>query len=145
MTRVLVIDDDDDVRKTIVSALNFNGFDTTDVDNCNDAVKTISAQSFDLFVCDLFMPEKDGIVTILAIRKTHPKTPIIVVTGGGRYFPVGGNGLDDLLKNVEYFGVTHFLVKPFRPSQLVSLVKLLLEAEVRTESSGDLPSGNLTV
>lgn len=132
MAHILVIDDDDDVRKTIVSALNLNSFETTDVDNGDDAVKKISAQSFDLLVCDLFMPEKDGIATILAIRKTHPKTPIILVTGGGRYFPVGGNGLDDLLKNVEFFGVTHFLMKPFRPSQLISLVKRVLDPEAQT-------------
>jgi CheY-like chemotaxis protein len=132
MTRILVIDDDDNVRKTIVSALSLNGFDTTDVNNGDDAVKKISVQSFDLFICDLFMPEKDGIATILAIRKTHPKTPIILVTGGGRYFPVGGSGLGDLLKSIEFFGVTHFLMKPFRPSQLVSLVKLLLKSERHT-------------
>lgn len=132
MTHILVIDDEDDVRKTIVSALNFSGFETTDVDNGENAVKKISTQSFGLFVCDLFMPEKDGIATILAIRKSHPTTPIILVTGGGRYFPVGGTGLDELLKSVEFFGVTHFLMKPFKPSQLISLVKQLLNAEMRT-------------
>ncbi len=125
MHRILVIDDDNEVRQTVSTALSLNGFEVTDVDNGDDAIKVMSSE-FDLVVCDLFMPDTDGVATILAIRKIYAATPIILITGGGRHFPVGGGGLDDLLKSVEFFGVTHFLMKPFRPSQLIELAKRAL-------------------
>lgn len=126
MKRVLVIDDDDEVRQTVSGSLKTKGYEVTDVDNAYKALTRMSAQAFDLVVCDLFMPDKDGVETILAIRGSHASTPIILVTGGGQHFPVGGVGLRDLLQSVEFFGVTHFLMKPFKPSQLISLVERAL-------------------
>jgi DNA-binding NtrC family response regulator len=130
LKKVLVIDDDNAVRQTVSTALTLNGFEVTEFDNGDAAIREM-ASHFDLVICDLFMPDTDGVATILAIRKTHPATPIILVTGGGRHFPVGGGGLEDLLKSVEFFGVTHFLMKPFRPSQLIDLVKRALGPAVQ--------------
>ena len=137
MKRVLVVDDDDEIRQIISAALKMQGYDAIDVSNGDEAVRQMSMQSFDLVVCDLFMPDKDGMETMLAIRKTQPLIPIILITGGGRLFWAGGGGLEDLLESAELLGVTLCMMKPFRPSQLISFVKRALST-----MSGD--AGSLT-
>jgi len=127
--RVLVVDDDSEVRRTISASLASSGFEPTDVGDGDQAMTHLSAQAFDLAICDLFMPGKDGLETILAMRKSQPQMPIILITGGGRHFSPGAGALEDLLQSAEFFGVTHVLMKPFRPSQLISLVKTVLSSD----------------
>ncbi len=129
MKRVLVIDDNHEVRRMISSSLELHDYDVTELNSGGDAEDVMASQAFDLVICDLFMPDKDGIETIISIRANYPTLPIILVTGGGRHFPVGGGSLGGLLQSIEFFDVTHFLMKPFWPSQLVSLVQRALSVD----------------
>ncbi|TGD60908.1 response regulator [Tabrizicola sp. WMC-M-20] len=128
MKRVLVIDDNNEVRRMISSSLELYNYNVTDINSGDRATEVMSQKIFDLIICDLFMPDKDGIETILSIRKKYSSVPIILITGGGRHFPRGGDDLKNLLLSIEFFDVTHFLMKPFRPSQLVSLVEHALSS-----------------
>jgi CheY-like chemotaxis protein len=93
MKRVLVIDDNDEVRRMVSSALEFHSYEVVDISSGDRAVEMMASETVDLVICDLFMPDKDGMETILGIREKHPSVPVILITGGGRHFPVGSGGL----------------------------------------------------
>ncbi len=78
-------------------------------------------ESFDLLITDLLMPEKDGIETILEIRRVNETLPILAISGGGKY---GARG--DLLRMAQRLGATATLQKPFSREQLVAAVDLCL-------------------
>ena len=81
---------------------------------------------FDLVITDLFMPEFDGLELILGIREMALDTPVVLMTGGGQHFPLGGEGLNDLTESAELFGASYFLNKPFKKNDLAEIVKKAL-------------------
>ncbi len=117
MTRVLVVDDDELVRETFLDALGRAGFDVTGAANGKDAEKALEGTGFDVVVTDILMPEKDGIETILAIRKGHPDIAIIAVSGGGAMDAI------QLLDFARQLGADRVVAKPVSPATLVELVR----------------------
>lgn len=86
----------------------------------NDGVRRFAAEQADLVICDIIMPNKDGIETILEIRRSAPDVKIIAISGGG--VSVGSDYLNAALK----LGADHILAKPFQPAELSALVQDLL-------------------
>jgi CheY-like chemotaxis protein len=120
--QVLVIDDDVAVRQTIALLLEDAGIEVVQAADGKEGFRAFQRARPDLIVTDIIMPEKEGIQTIIDIRKQDPKLPIIAISGGGR---IGNN---DFLEIAARLGASTTLPKPFDPEVLVGLVRKLGEA-----------------
>src|SRR5215471_13095472 len=82
MARILVIDDDSLVRATARAILESAGHAVTSAADGNLGLNQCIKEPFDLVLCDIFMPNKDGIETIRQLRRSCPGLPIIAMSGG---------------------------------------------------------------
>jgi DNA-binding response OmpR family regulator len=134
MKTVLIIDDNDDVRKVIHTTLTQFGFATCEAANGRQGVEAALALAPDLIILDLNMEGMDGFTTLEAIREfpALATTPVILMTGH-----VGFEGF----RRGMSCGADDFMQKPFRPDELVEAVvsrlirhgELLAEVEKRAE------------
>jgi len=108
--RVLVIEDNADLRDYLRLALRSEGFEVLTARNGKEALGLIDGQGLDAVVTDLFMPEMDGIETITALRRRLPDVKVVAISGRP--------GVDYLTVTRE-LGVEHTLRKPFGISELV--------------------------
>jgi DNA-binding NtrC family response regulator len=120
MTAILVIDDDEDVRDFISMTLMRAGYEVTtaaDGDEGMAAVKSRLSDPFNLVISDIFMPGKDGIEFLSALRELCPDQPVIAVTGG--FTGVTQPYADSM----EAMGAVKSLFKPFSQTDLLEAVK----------------------
>ncbi len=106
---VLIVDDESVVRKGISRALQKRGLETTLASNGKEGLALLKEQSFDLALLDIRMPDMDGLEVLEQIRKTYPKTEVIMITG----YPT----IDTAVRCVK-LGALDYLVKPFRLEDL---------------------------
>lgn len=118
--RILVIDDDDMVRTFVRRALEGEGYVVSMAANGYEAMVQFRQFHPDGVITDLLMPERDGIETILEIRRLAPETPIIAITGG---MTAMGSVY---LKTAERLGADAVLSKPFTVTQLLTTVETLM-------------------
>ncbi|MDH5396297.1 MAG: response regulator, partial [Gammaproteobacteria bacterium] len=83
MANVMVVDDEESVRKLFKDILSDSGHVIIEAANGEEAVEVIKEMSVDLVVTDLVMPEKSGLELIMDIAENHPGMPIIAISGGG--------------------------------------------------------------
>jgi len=75
--RVLLVDDNDSLRKMLTLVLKNNGFEVAAASNVNDALKLIAAETFDVLLSDLHMPDaSDGLTVVSAMRHSNSKAVI---------------------------------------------------------------------
>ena len=86
--------------------------------NGKEGMEYFDRERFDMVITDLVMPEKDGLSTIIDIRKQDTAVPIIAISGGGN---IGTQG--DLLRLAQTLGATATLAKPFGREQLLAKVR----------------------
>jgi CheY-like chemotaxis protein len=118
--RILLIDDDAEVRQALRQALVHAGHHVVEARDGRDGVERYSADIFDLVVTDLVMPNQEGIETIEQLRQLTPALPIIAISGGGR------TGNRDVLAMAAKVGASRTMAKPFRPRELVQAIAGLL-------------------
>ena len=127
MARILVIDDDVQVRGAVRRILERAGHTVEDVGNGDAGLQAHRERPADLIITDIFMPERDGIETVRQLRRESPQVKIIVISGGDRTQTM------DLRKDAELLGAARSLRKPFELSELVRAVdELLGESRPRT-------------
>ena len=126
MARILVVDDDEVIRASIARMLTREGHEVAVAKDGNDGCLQCNRTQFDLVVCDLFMPDKDGIETIRELRASALKIPIICITGGGSYRDVTGVDSGDLSSMIRAFGATRTISKPFKAGELLAAVQACL-------------------
>ena len=119
--QVLIIEDDDRLRTTLKKLLEQEGFMVQDAEEGNSGLALFKKTPADLVITDLIMPGKEGMETIIDIRKTNKDVKIIAISGGGRvraaeYLPVA-----------EIAGADMTLAKPFSFNQLLGKVNKLLD------------------
>ncbi|MEQ8353992.1 MAG: response regulator [Kiloniellaceae bacterium] len=115
---VLVIDDDPLYRQTLQDILSDGGYDVLLAENGKEGSKAVARDRIDLVVCDILMPEKDGIETILELRNSHPGLKIIAVSGGRLE-----SGLH--LHAARQLGADAGLEKPIHSAELLNLAARL--------------------
>ncbi len=81
--RVLVVDDEADVRRSIERVLSVAGYSVTSVSDGNRALRALEADTFDLLIIDVYMPDMDGLGLMRELRSRNDTTPILAVSGGG--------------------------------------------------------------
>ncbi|HYL87299.1 MAG TPA: response regulator [Burkholderiales bacterium] len=112
--RVLVIEDNPDLRDYLRLALESQDYNVLTAQNGKEALRFLDGQGVDAVVTDLFMPEMDGIETISALRKRFPGIRVIAMSGRP--------GVDYLTVARE-LGVARTLRKPFEIDELLSALK----------------------
>lgn len=120
MARILVVDDDEAIRQTIRRILVAADHEVTEAVDGSDGLKKFRKDPPDLVIVDIFMPNKEGIETIVELRALSPGIPIVAMSGGGRVKELG------FLKAAEKFGANATLQKPFRNSELLEAVRACL-------------------
>jgi len=115
MSHILVIDDDEALRSMLGMALERNGHRVTLAENGAIGVKQYLASTPDLVITDIIMPEKEGVETILELRKQQLDVKIIAMSGGGPRS-------DIYLKMCHQLGVCCTLTKPFSLETLIEAV-----------------------
>jgi CheY-like chemotaxis protein len=118
--RILVVDDNDQIRDTLSLLLEQAGHELIDVPNGKLALNLLKKEQVDLIITDIIMPEMEGIDLITAIRSLDPHAKIIAISGGGRVDARLCLSLADKL------GADRILQKPFGKSALLSTVAELL-------------------
>jgi CheY-like chemotaxis protein len=112
MTRVLIVEDDDAMREVMSRAMRLKGYEVTVARDGAEGIMLWERERHDVVVTDLYMPNVDGIETILALRSRQPTLPIVAVSGGdARASFLALDSAGDL-------GATVLLHKPFTPAQL---------------------------
>ena len=123
MSRILLVDDDESFRKMLHETLQRAGYEVQDAANGKVALKLYRQDPADLIITDLFMPEKEGLETIMELRRINPDVKIIAISGGGRGGPAGS------LLMARRLGAKRGLVKPFSSKEALDTVAQVLSQD----------------
>jgi len=126
MYRILVVDDEEMIRKLISKYASFEGYEVIEASGGLDAISISADKDFDIIILDIMMPDLDGFSVCREIRKTK-STPVIMLSARGEEY--------DKIHGFE-IGVDDYVVKPFSPKELMMRVTAILK---RTQNiSGDI-------
>lgn len=131
MTRILLVEDDDQIASYLGELLRAEGFDTQIAGSKKEASECLLAQAFDLVLLDVSLPDGNGFSICAEIKKEY-EIPVIFLTASGDEYSVVA-GLD--------MGADDYIAKPFRPRELISRIRSVLrrcKKEQRILSCGDL-------
>ena len=123
MARILVIDDQESIRRVVRRALEQDGHQVMDASDGEMGMQILVRHSADLVITDIFMPGQDGILTLRQIRKQFPTLKVIVMSGGD------STGILDLRQDAELLGAVRSLQKPFNALEIIDLVRAVLGLE----------------
>jgi DNA-binding response OmpR family regulator len=118
--KVLVIDDEETIRKFLKIHLGKMGYEVKEAPDGEQAIEELKRDRFDLLICDIMMPKKNGWEVLKEIR-SNPETreiPVIILTGK--------NEDSDMFKGYE-LGANYYITKPFTKSQLLSGLNMIFD------------------
>lgn len=113
--RVLVIDDDGSLRGVILTMLRSAGLAAEEADGLT-ALKALRRFAPDVVLCDLFMPERDGLELLRDLSRENPATRFVAMSGGAY------GGMMDMLPVAQKMGAAAVLPKPFTLAELLAAV-----------------------
>ncbi len=125
--RVLVVDDEESIRKLVEYNLAQAGFEVIVAENGYDVLGIIAQQRVDLLVLDLMLPGISGLELCKKLRQEQVKTPIIMLTARGEEI--------DRVLGLE-MGADDYVTKPFSPRELVARVRAVLRRGSETPGEG---------
>lgn len=121
MARIIVIDDQEAVRRAVRRSLGTVGHDVLEASDGEVGMQLLADHGADLVITDIFMPGQDGIVTVRRIRREFPTVKVIVMSGGD------ATGRMDLRQDALMLGAAKSLAKPFELADLLAAVREVLE------------------
>jgi two-component system, OmpR family, alkaline phosphatase synthesis response regulator PhoP len=137
--RIMVVDDDKDIRKLVENILIKDGFVTVGAESAADAFKKIQSSKPDLIILDLQLPDKDGFEVCRTLR-SDPATkyiPVVILTV---------QTLDSYKIAGLEIGADDYITKPFNQTELLARVKAVLRrVDWRDKKETSLRDGNLVV
>jgi DNA-binding NtrC family response regulator len=112
--RILLVDDDVDVLDTLVRLLGRQGYTCRVASSAAEAIRAVDAESPDLVVTDLRMPEGDGMAVVRHARQHRPPIPVILMTA---------YATSQTRQDVSRMGGTTYITKPFANADLLDAVR----------------------
>jgi len=116
--QILIVDDEDFMRGAVLEVLRRANHAAMTASSAKEAIELVSHRSFSIIITDVKMPGMDGIALFRELKKRHPETSVIIMTG----FP----DLEDAVEVIKE-GAVDYLQKPFPPDRLVELVNQFIE------------------
>ena len=132
MARILVMDDDQLFVKLMVHALTQRGHEVEFALDGISGCRTFERSHFDAVVCDILMPEQEGVQTIRQMRSDRPDVAIVAISGG---LGGGGTSIIDVLDIAGKMGADVTVKKPFQLSELSAAVDKALSARGAMQSA----------
>ena len=120
MARILIIDDDDIIRRMLCLMLTKAGYEVLDAADGQEGIELFRENEIDLVITDLIMPEKEGIEMIMELKNDFPDVKIIAMSGGAQMGPEGYLQLADAL------GAQHTLKKPISRDDMLKAIADIL-------------------
>jgi two-component system, chemotaxis family, chemotaxis protein CheY len=120
VTDILVIDDDDEIRRILRTILEGVGYEVYEAPNGPEGILCCQVQSIDVVIMDILMPEQDGLETMQALRANDPPPKIIAMSSGGQ------TGLFNFLPIGALFGADRTVQKPIQAHNLLTTVQALV-------------------
>ncbi|MBI1209491.1 MAG: response regulator [Azospirillum sp.] len=127
MSRILLVEDDADVRATLVVSLKIAGFEVDEANDGAEAFAALAQNSYDLIVTDLWMPKVDGIDLLKYLAGRRPKISVIAISGGAP----GRAPLDFSVALAETYGADAVFHKPFDNDELVGAVIRMIAGSIK--------------
>ncbi len=114
LAKIVVVDDDHDLRRTICDYLVSVGHDVQQAADGNNAMSLIASEEPQLVLTDILMPDKEGFSTIMDIRAAYENIKIIAMSGGGQ------------MKSAHVLGADAVIAKPFDFDDLCKTIEQVL-------------------
>lgn len=127
MYRILVVDDEEMIRKIVSKYAIFEGHEVTEASNGMEAITLCRENSFDVVIIDIMMPELDGFSACREIRK-FSDVPIIMLSARGEEY--------DKINGFE-LGIDDYVVKPFSPKELMLRVDAIMKRAKKSDAPGN--------
>jgi two-component system, NtrC family, nitrogen regulation response regulator NtrX len=118
MTKVLIIDDEKAIRRSLRDILEYEKFTVDEAENGKDALQKFEKENYDLFLCDIKMPGIDGIEVLEKIMEKYSDVPVIMISGHGN--------IETAVEAVKK-GAFDFIQKPFDLNRLLVSVRNALD------------------
>jgi two-component system response regulator MprA len=125
--RILVVDDDHAVRRSIDRALRLEGYDVVTVPTGGEALEALALGTLDAVILDLGLPDLDGLSVCRSMRSAGDDTPVLMLTAR--------DAIDDRVQGLDA-GADDYLVKPFALAEMLARLRALLRR--RFEGEGGL-------
>ncbi|MQC27403.1 MAG: response regulator [Chloroflexi bacterium] len=128
MTKILVVDDERDIRELLIDELTDCGYETAEAENGVEALERVKSEHPDLVLLDLMMPIMDG-TQVLEILKSEAQTanlPVVLLTAVSA---------DEREQRALAMGVNHYVTKPWEPGTIQTVIKVTLRETGYDEAS----------
>jgi two-component system OmpR family response regulator len=135
-TRLLLVDDEDNLRSMLEAALRHSGFEVHPVANGRDAIAAVPAVQPDLIVLDVMLPDLDGFDVCKRLRTSGDRTPVLFLTAR--------DATEDKVRGLT-LGGDDYLVKPFSLDELVARITAVLRRTGLDPASEELRCGDLVM
>ena len=123
MSSILVVDDEPEVRRALKRILERAGHQVTEAPDGAKALRWFAGQPTDVVICDIYMPEMDGIEFLIRVQEAFPEARVIAMSGGGFI------SQDNLLEAASNLGAAGVLPKPFGLDEVLDQVARALAAK----------------
>ncbi len=117
MKRILVVDDEEQIRSMLTQMLEHEGYEVHAAENGEEGMTLIGRYTFDLVITDMIMPVKDGLKFIMELVREYPDLKIMAISGGGAI------KAERYLTMASYLGDIATLEKPFKRDVLLEMVR----------------------
>lgn len=131
MVKVLLVEDDRVLRQALGDTLEIGGFDYRAVGSAEEALDAVAEEAFGLVVSDVNMPGMDGHQLLAQLRRHHPQLPVLLMTAHA--------AVERAVEAMRQ-GAADYLVKPFEPKALLSLVDRHAAGHLGVEEEGPVAS-----
>lgn len=138
MTRILVIEDDEQVRLPLVDLLEINGFEVQSAENGLEGIRLARADPPDLIISDIMMPEVDG-YSVLQAMQNNPETAVIPFL-----FLSAKTNASDIREGLG-LGADDYLVKPYQGHELLAAIRTRLEKHERIARTATRTTAESTI
>lgn len=118
MKKILIVDDDPEIRANLTEIFNDAGYEAMTVASGQEAIDMAVNEQFDVILLDLIMPKMSGIDVLVELRKVTPWSRVIILTA----FATRDNAIEAIKK-----GASDFIYKPFKIEELLIKVRQVIE------------------
>ncbi|MBR0973586.1 MULTISPECIES: response regulator [Bradyrhizobium] len=126
MPRILIIDDQKDVRAMLAIVLRVNRYEVVEAESGAGGVNAFAEAPFDAAIVDIFLGDTSGVEVIATLRELAPSLPIVAVSGMTAL---------DFMEQSPHLGNVVCLQKPFRPNDLLQALR-----KAQAAADGELPA-----